>query len=333
MRNRPRRCKAGGLPSGAWQGPTPCMIVDMHTHAGRASGTGAPWTAAPEVLATMGPAGVDAAVVAAIPDAPVIRRNAATRRIEQFRDPRPGECWEATCAHLDAIASTGPRLALEPADIRPGDPAVVLAVEGCDGLEGVLDRLDALAARGVRSMQFVHYRVNETGDIQTAPPVHGGLTAFGVDVVRRMNALGIIPDVAHCTEDTALGVCAASTRPVLCSHANLQDDSGHPRFISIDYARRVAETGGVVGGWIAVLWDDPWNSFIDHILRLVDAVGVAHVGIGTDMPAGVAEKVMPDFRTHAGIPAALAARGLAPDEIAAICGGNWLRLFQATRAA
>jgi membrane dipeptidase len=110
------------------------------------------------------------------------------------------------------------------------------------------------------------------------------------------------------------------------------DASGHPRFISRDYARRIADTGGVVGGWIAVLWDDPWNSFIDHILRLVDAIGVAHVGIGTDMPVGVAETAMPDFTTHARIPEALAARGLAPEEVAAICGGNWLRVFRATRA-
>lgn len=308
------------------------MILDMHTHAGRAAGAGAVWVPAPEVIASMAPSGVDLAVVAAIPDATVIRRNPVLRRIEQFRDPAPGECWATTCAHLDAIAALAPRLALEPGDIRPDDPALVLAVEGCDGLEGGLERLDILAERGVRSMQFVHYRVNEAGDIQTAPPVHGGLTAFGGDVVRRMNALGIMPDVAHCTEDTAAGVCAISTRPVLCTHANIQDASGHPRFISPEYARRITDTGGVVGAWIAVLWDDPWNNFIDHMLRLIDVVGVAHVGIGTDMPVGVAETAMPDFRAHADIPAALAARGLSADEIVAICAGNWLRVFRETRA-
>lgn len=331
MRNRSAWRKAGGLPEARRQGPTARMIVDMHTHAGRGPGGGAAWNPVPATLAGMAPAGVAAAVVAAIPDATVIRRNPASRRIEQVREPRPGECWATTLAHLEAITATAPRLAREPAEIRPGDPAVVLAVEGCDGLEGGLDRLDTLAARGVRSMQFVHYRVNETGDIQTAPEAHGGLTPFGADAVRRMNTLGIIPDVAHCTEATAKGVCDASARPVLCTHANLQDASGHPRFISPDYARRIAETGGVVGAWIAVLWDRPWESFIDHLFRLVDAVGVAHVGIGTDMPVGVAETAMPDFARHADIPAALAARGLAAEEIAAICGGNWLRVFRETR--
>lgn len=333
MRNPLAGCKAIRLQGTRPQGPTARMIIDMHTHAGRAADSGAGWKARPEVFAGMRAAGVDACVVAAVADVAVIRRNPELRRIEQFREPRPGECAATTLAHLDAIAAAAPRIAREPADIRAGDPAVVLAVEGCDGLEGKLAPLDDLARRGVRSMQLVHYRVNETGDIQTAPPVHGGLTASGADVVRRMNALGIIVDVAHCTEETARRVCAVSAKPVLCSHANLAGASGHPRFISLDYARRVADTGGVIGAWLALLWEWPWKSFLDQLFRLVDAVGVAHAGIGTDMSARVVEQPMPDFARHATIPVVLAAHGLAPSEIEAICAGNWRRVFAATRAA
>ena len=99
----------------------------------------------------------------------------------------------------------------------------MLAIEGCDFLEGDLDRLDAMEARGVRSIQLTHYLVNETGDIQTAPPVHGGLTPFGADVVRRMNRLGIIVDVAHCSEDTVTAWPRWRPRPFLCTHANLME--------------------------------------------------------------------------------------------------------------
>ncbi|OJY65370.1 MAG: hypothetical protein BGP12_19480 [Rhodospirillales bacterium 70-18] len=308
------------------------MIIDMHTHAGRTSKPGVDRS----VLDSMGPGGVVACVVAAVADAPIIRRDLATKSIRQVRDAAPGECLAATVAALDAYDACGVRIAREPGEIRADDPSIVLAVEGCDFLEGDLDRLDAMAARGVRSIQLTHYVVNETGDIQTAAPVHGGLTAFGAAAVRRMDRLGIMVDVAHCTEATVRGVAAASGRPFLCTHANLvwpdRPDGGHKRFISSDYARMVAESGGVVGAWIAVLWDEGMQGMITHMFRLIDAIGVDHVGIGTDMPAGMAETEMPDFARHHELAEALRGRGMRADEVEKVCAGNWLRAFAAVRA-
>ncbi|MBN8927326.1 MAG: membrane dipeptidase [Rhodospirillales bacterium] len=308
------------------------MIIDMHTHAGRPRRTG---EADPAVLATMRPAGVAAAVVSAIADIPMIRRDPVTKRLHKFRDPNPGECLEAVEGYLASWERAGTRIAREPDDIRVNDPALVLAVEGCDFLEGRLDRLDALEARGVRSIQLTHYLVNETGDIQTEPPVHGGLTAFGADAVRRMNRLGIIVDVAHCSEDTVRGVVAATDKPILCSHANLKEpghpDGDHPRYLSPEYARMVVDTGGVIGAWIAVLWQERLPGMIRHLFRLIDTVGIDHVGIGTDMPAGVAAEEMPDFSHHPEIVAALRARGMTPEEIDKVCSGNWMRVFRTVR--
>jgi membrane dipeptidase len=308
------------------------MIIDMHTHAGRPRRTGAVDQA---VLATMRPAGVGAAVVSAIADIPMIRRNPETKRLEKFRDPNPGECLGAVEDYLGSFEQSGMRIAREPDEIRPDDPALVLAIEGCDFLEGNLDRLDAMEARGVRSIQLTHYLVNETGDIQTEPPVHGGLTRFGADVVRRMNRLGIIVDVAHCSEDTVRGIAAATDKPILCSHANLKEpghaDGDHPRYLTPDYARIVVETGGVIGAWIAVLWQEQFEGMIRHLFRLIDAVGINHVGIGTDLPAGAAAQVMPDFARHPGIVQALRDRGMSREEVEKVCSGNWLRVFRAVR--
>lgn len=309
------------------------MIIDMHTHAGKPRRTG---PVDQSVLATMAPGDVAAAVVAAIADLPMIRRNPETKRLEKVRDPEPGECLACVEDYLASFEATGLRIAREPHDVRPGDPALVLAVEGCDFLEGDLDRLDALAARGVRSTQLTHYLVNETGDIQTAPPVHHGLTRFGADAVRRMNQAGIMVDVAHCSEDTVKGVVAATTRPILCSHANLKEpghpDGDHPRYLSRDYARMVVDTGGVIGAWIAVLWEEKLAGMIRHLFRLIDAVGVDYVGIGSDLPAGAAAEALPDFSRHRQIAAALRAHGMTEDEVNKVCAGNWLRVFQAARA-
>ena len=305
----------------------------MHTHAGRPNRDG---PVDRSVLATMAPGGVSAALVSAIADLPTIRRNRETRRLEKVRDPEPGECLAAVQAYLASFEATGTRIAHEPHEIRAADPALVLAVEGCDFLEGDLDRLDAMAARGVRSIQLTHYLVNETGDIQTAPPVHGGLTHFGAAAVRRMNQCGIIVDVAHCSEATVKGVATATTRPILCSHANLKEpghpDGDHPRYISPDYARMVTETGGVIGAWIAVLWTEKLPGLIRHLFRLIDAVGIDHVGIGTDLPAGAAKAELPDFSRHREIATALRQRGMTEIEVAKVCAGNWLRVFRAVRA-
>ena len=308
------------------------MIIDMHTHAGRTR-RNVPVDQA--VLATMRAGNMGAAVISAIADLPVIRRNPTTRALEKVRDPEPGECLAAVDEYLTAFESTGVRISREPGEISVEDPSIVLAVEGCDFLEGDLDRLDTLETRGVRSIQLTHYLVNETGDIQTEPPVHGGLTRFGADAVRRMNALGIMVDVAHCSEDTVKGVVSASKKPILCTHSNLLEpghpNGAHKRFISLDYARMVAGTGGVIGGWIAVLWDEKFDGMIRHIFRLIDAVGIDHVGIGTDLPSGVAQTEMPDFTRHPSIDAALRAGGLSPEEREKVCSGNWLRVFRATR--
>jgi membrane dipeptidase len=308
------------------------MIIDMHTHAGRPRRTG---DVDRSVLATMREAGMAAAVVAAIADIPMIRRDPDTKRLVKFRDPEPGECLAATEGYLDSFSNAGMRIAREPDEIRDGDPALVLAIEGCDFLEGDLDRLNAMEARGVRSIQLTHFLVNETGDVQTAPPVHGGLTRFGAGVVRRMNQLGVIVDVAHCSEDTVRGVVAASSKPILCTHANLREpgvpDGEHPRFISLDYARVVAESGGVIGAWLSVLTREKVPGLIRHMFRAIDAVGIDHVGIGTDLPAGVAKTEMPNFARHPELSEALRDRGLTAAEVEKVCSGNWLRVFRAVR--
>ena len=309
------------------------MIVDMHTHAGRATRSG---PVDPAVLASLAGSGVAAAVVAAIADLPVLRRDKLTRRLGAIREPEPGECLASVEATLDSYAVTGQRIARAPGDIRPDDPALVLAIEGCDFLEGALDRLDAMEGRGVRSIQLTHLRVNETGDIQTEPEVHGGLTAFGAAVVQRMNRLGVIVDVTHCSEATVRGVAAVAGVPFLCTHSNLiapgQPGGARPRLISPAYAAMVARSGGVVGASITFVAEAGMAGLIREILRLVATLGIDHVGIGTDLPSGAARHGMADFSRHGEIPGLLRAAGLDLEAVAKICGGNWLRVFRAVRA-
>jgi membrane dipeptidase len=306
------------------------MLIDIHTHAGQAANGVA-------ALESMLPGGVDLVVSAVVADKPAMRRNAEGRP-EQFRTPDAGEYTAATENGIRTLEQRGMRLVREAEDIAVGTPGMALAIEGCHFVDGDLDRFDAMEARGVRSIQLAHYVVNEMCDIQTAPEVHGGLTSIGKAAVRRMNDIGIIVDVAHCNEATVRGVAATASLPFICSHSNLvtEDLPGkdYSRYISADYARMVADGGGVVGAWLASkLKSNPLPGLISHMFRLIDTIGVEHVAIGTDMPAGGCAGVIEDFSRHRELRAALVDRGMNEDEVDKVCGGNWLRVFRAVRSA
>jgi membrane dipeptidase len=217
-------------------------------------------------------------------------------------------------------------------DATPGPPVRgLLAVEGCDFLEGRIDRVQEAYDRGIRSLQLVHYRVNELGDIQTETGVHGGLTPFGKQVVQQMNALGIVVDVAHATLPVVRGVAETTTQPIILSHSNIQDWSGWARFITKDHARRVAETGGVIGAMPIVIKQragDDIGAYVTHISRLADAVGVDHVGIGTDMDGIGPGAIFTSYTRWPSLAAALSGHGYSQSEVAKILGGNAQRVFQ-----
>jgi membrane dipeptidase len=126
------------------------------------------------------------------------------------------------------------------------------------------------------------------------------------------------------------GVAETTTQPIVLSHSNIQDGSGWARFITVEHARVIAGTGGVIGAmpYIRGHRGDYVTGYVDHISRLVDAVGIEHVGIGTDMD-GIGPGVI--FTSYDRWPSraeALLARGYGRAEVAKILGGNCQRVFQ-----
>jgi membrane dipeptidase len=212
--------------------------------------------------------------------------------------------------------------------VRAQVPAAVFAVEGGDFIEDRLDRIHEAHRDRVRAITIVHYHVNQIGDIQTAAPVHGGLTPLGKSIVREMNAAGILVDLAHATFAVAKDAVETSSKPVMVSHTNLLTATARfPRFISLEHAKLIADSGGVIGSWPSGFGQSTFADWIDSIQRLLDAVGSEHVGIGTDMD-GNYRPVFTNYRDWSLIPAALLARGLDAASVGKIMGGNFLRIFQ-----
>ena len=211
---------------------------------------------------------------------------------------------------------------------QQGAPGVILAVEGSDFLEGQIDHLQTAHTRGVRHWQLVHYRAdNAVGDIQTEHPLYGGATPFGLDVVRHCNQLGLVVDVAHATLPTVRHIAKVSTMPLVLSHTGFATAPLKPesRWINTEHARHVADTGGVVGIWANGHSFAGLAEYAASIARLAEAIGVDHVGIGTDTEA----MHPPALHSYADWPELIGhlLTHFSEGEVAKIAGGNYLRVF------
>jgi membrane dipeptidase len=224
-------------------------------------------------------------------------------------------------------------------------PAIVQSIEGAHFLEGHLERVEEVYKRGLRHLQLLHDKgdkVKPLGDIYTEPASLGGLTAFGGSVVKECNRLGIVVDLAHASHETVLGALKVSTRPVIVSHTSLDTRAGNnprmarmmaPRLISKDHARVVADAGGVIGVWTKL--SDSMGEYVGGIKALVDAIGIDHVGIGTDTDILSSRAGQSTNAAWSGLSggffkeavAEMLRQGFTPDEIGKIGGGNFCRVF------
>jgi membrane dipeptidase len=231
-----------------------------------------------------------------------------------------------------------------------GKPTIVQTVEGAQFIEGHLDRVEEVYKRGLRHLQLLHMRddmVSPLGDLNTDPPHLGGLTAFGAQVVKECNRLGIVVDMAHASHETVLGALKVARQPLVISHTNIDTWTGKnpkmaemmkPHLISKDHAKVVADAGGIVGVWTH-LTDSP-AEFVESIKAMVDAIGIDHVGIGSDtdlLSSHVGQG------TNSAWPGATSGffnvvvgemlrQGFTPDEIGKVGGGNYCRVFDKVTA-
>lgn len=258
------------------------------------------------------------------------------------REFKPGEAYadhQRQLAILQAMVDSGWVAPVRSvADIeaarRSGIVGAIFACEGGDFLEGRPERVAEAWQSGVRSIQLVHYHINALGDIQTESPRHGGLTAAGRAVVDAMNRLGMLVDMAHATFATTRDAAEISTQPIMVSHSYVSDGTvQHPRLLSEGHALLVAATGGLIGAWPTGIGNPDFPSYIDRLFRLVDLVGIDHVGLGTDMDANF-RPVWNNYRQLPQLPVALKRGGMSDEEIAKVLGGNFLRVFDlVTRGA
>lgn len=132
------------------------------------------------------------------------------------------------------------------AQMKAGKVAGMLGIEGGHSIGSSLAVLREMHGMGVRYMTLTHSKNVPWGDSATDAPQHGGLTAFGTQVVREMNRIGMIVDLSHVSEETMVDALAASKAPVMFSHSGVRAVNDHPRNVPDAVLPAVKANGGVV---------------------------------------------------------------------------------------
>ncbi len=226
--------------------------------------------------------------------------------------------------------------------VATGKIASLIGVEGGHSIENSLARLQELYNRGARYMTLTHSKNLDWADACTDEPRVGGLSAFGEEVVREMNRLGMLVDISHVSADCMRKTLAVTRAPVIFSHSSAQAICDHPRNVPDDVLELTAKNGGVVmvnfytGFVLPKSITEARRSaqgdlriLADHIDHIVKVAGIDHVGIGSDydgvpsVPRG-----MEDVSTYPALTQELLNRGYDREQIHKILGGNVLRVFR-----
>jgi microsomal dipeptidase-like Zn-dependent dipeptidase len=217
-------------------------------------------------------------------------------------------------------------------DTHPERVASLLGVEGAHCLEGDLSGIDRLFEAGVRMVGLTHFFDNELGGSR-----HGvsgaGLTAFGRQVVERLEARELIIDLAHASPRMVEDVLAQTTRPPVVSHTGIQGHCDHVRNLSDTQAKAIAARGGLIGigYWDAAVCDPSPQGIARAIRYAADLVGVEHVALGSDYDGTIEAPF--DTSELAVLTEALLGEGFAASEIAAIMGGSSVAFLRANLPA
>ncbi len=210
--------------------------------------------------------------------------------------------------------------------------AAFLTIEGAHALDGDPANVDALADAGFRMMSPTHFFDNAF-----AGSAHGleqgGLTGAGREMVARMEARSMLVDVAHASSRTIDDVLALATRPVVASHTGVRASFDSVRNLPDAQVRGIAATGGLVGigFWPTATGGEDPASIARTVRAAVELVGVDHVGLGSDFDGAVPTPF--DATGIVQLTDALLVEGFDDAQIAAIMGGNAIRLLAATLPA
>lgn len=215
-----------------------------------------------------------------------------------------------------------------------GQVGILLSLEGAEALEGSLDNLAVFYRRGVRAIGITWNRRNQFGRGCRAEG-DDGLTPLGRELVEAMQDMHMIVDVAHLSDQGFHEVAELMKGPFIASHANARSVLEHPRNLTDEQIRIIADHGGAVGCVFVphFVTQDPAacsvEAFLGHVDAIVRAGGIASCAIGSDFDGYSTEfpGVLPDAGSYGLLYEALRQHGYSHSDCCRILGANWQRVF------
>jgi membrane dipeptidase len=235
-----------------------------------------------------------------------------------------------------------------PDKVEPGTIKFLLHFEGCMPLKGSIHNLRNFYRLGLRSLQPVWNFRNELGDGVWENRTGGGLTNFGVEVIKEANRLGMVVDLSHMNREGFFQALDAAEAPLIVSHANACGMLDNPRNLADDQIKAIAQRGGLIGilalpervakGEVAI------DDLLKHMDYMIKLVGVEHVALGMDFVKYDGPRTLKDrhhplhkdplikgFEEIEDLPNlidGLQRNGYKENELALILGGNYLRVLK-----
>ena len=241
---------------------------------------------------------------------------------------------------------------------QQGKRAIMLGIENGYAIGKEIHNVEAFRKRGVVYMTLCHNGDNDICDSARGNHEHGGVSEFGKKVIEEMNRVGMMVDLSHAGEESFYDALQISKTPIVCSHSSARALCDHPRNLTDDQMRALAQAGGVaqVTLYHGFLVKDsvdynPQNvlrSFatntkgvteatildaIEHLNHMVNVMGIEHVGIGTDFDGDGGIRGCASASELINFTRRLLRERYTEEQIQMIWGGNFLRVMKEVQAA
>ena len=228
-------------------------------------------------------------------------------------------------------------IARTPADLwtnkREGRKSIMLGIENGRAIEGSLDNLRHFAQRGIVYMTLCHNGDNDICDSARGSQTHNGVSDFGRKVISEMNRLGIMVDLSHAAESSFYDALELSETPIVCSHSSCRALCDHPRNLTDDQMRALAQKGGVMqvtlyNGFLVKEGQATIEDALRHLEHAISIMGIDHVGLGTDFDGDGGICGLASSSELLQFTRQLLTRNYSEEDIQKIWGGNFLRVMQ-----